>query len=273
MTSRRTRTRLLALALAAVWATGACSGGTTDGAGDAPPAAPSTAATPAETSTPVATSTPAGTDTATTAVTAPSPAAPAAGEGIPAGAGTATTVDLDGDGRPDVLWLADVDGARTLGVTTTAHGTSSVVFENPAPQSATVSAAVLASGAPVVLLDTGRSVQVYGYRVEDPGLVVVPDSEGAQYSFSLGFTDYGTGLVCEQQSDGLHLYGANATTDAAGTLWTVTRTAVSVDVNRPRATNGATTTVGQNLTANDPAVLAAHGSTCGDGAAVASEPQ
>jgi len=265
MTTRRTRSRLAALALAAVWATGACSGSATDDA--TTPVTTPAPSTPAP-STP-ATSTPVATD----ASAAPPAGALAAAQEVPVGAGTATTVDLDGDGRPDTLWLADVDGARTLGATTTAHGTSSVVFEDAAPQPATASAAVLASGAPVVLLDTSRSVQVYGYRVEDPGLVVVPDREGAQYSFSLGFTGYGTGLACEQQADGLHLYGENATTDDAGTLWKVTRTEVVVDVDRPRATNGTTTTVGQDLPADDPAVPAARGTTCGDVAAVASEPR
>lgn len=270
MTTRRTRTGLLALGVVAVWATGACGGDT------ATAPAPATSASPTSSTAVPVTSTPA--TTAPTATTAggtgsATSGAPAAGGGIPAGAGTATTVDLDGDGTPDTLWLADVGGARTLGVTTTSHGTSSIVFTSAAPQSASASAAVLASGAPVVLLDTGRSVQVYGYRVEGPGLVPVPNPEGVQYSFSLGFTDHGTGLSCRPASDGLHLFGENATSDAAGTAWTVTRTEVHVDVNRPRAANGATTTVGTGLSADDPAVQEARGTTCGTGAAVAAEPQ
>jgi hypothetical protein len=195
----------------------------------------------------------------------------AATTGIPAGAGTATTVDLDGDGKPDTLWLADVDGRRELGVTTTSHGTSVVDFTSAAPQAASASAAVLASGAPVVFLDTGRSVQLYVYRVEGPSLGVVRGVTGEPYSFSLGFTDYGTGLVCAPQSDGLHLFGENAVS-GSGNTFTVTRTEVTVSAEHSLAQNGDRTTVGTGLAADDPRVQAAHGTTCGDGGA-ADEPQ
>lgn len=259
------RRRPAAAVVAAVWVTAACSGAA--GGPDAPAGGP----TPSTTATSPS-ATPSAALSATATSPSATPSASAAGAGVPPGAGTATTVDLDGDGAPDTLWLADVGGARTLGVTTTAHGTSSVVFQSAAPESASASAAVLATGAPVVLLDTGRSVQVYGYRVDGPGLVVVPDREGAQYSFSLGFADVGTGLACERRADGLHLYGEDATSDASGTAWTVTRTEVVVHLDRPSAVNGATTTVGVGLSAVDPAVRAARGTTCGPDAAVAAEP-
>jgi hypothetical protein len=222
------------------------------------------AASPATTTTTTAASSAATTTTATTADPTQAPA------DIPAGAGTVTTVDLDGDGAPDTLWLADVDGARELGVATTGHGTQSVEFTSAAPQSAVASAAVLASGAPVVFLNTGRSVQLYVYRVENPGLVPVDGVTGGQYSFSLGFTDYGTGLTCEELPDGLHLYGENATADAAGT-WTVERTEVTVSAEHSVAQNGDPETVGTGLANDDPVVEAARGTTCGD-AALAAEP-
>ena len=183
--------------------------------------------------------------------------------GVPVGAGTATTVDLDGDGAPDTLWLAEVDGKRELGVVTTSHGATSVEFTSAAPQSATASAAVLASGAPVVFLDTGRSVQLYDYRVENSGLVPVDGVTGGQYSFSLGLTDHGTGLTCEQRADGLHLFGENATSGTGGT-WTVERTEVTVSAEHSVAENGARTTVATGLAQDDPRVQAAHGTTCGD---------
>ncbi|WP_432499225.1 hypothetical protein [Kineococcus gypseus] len=170
-----------------------------------------------------------------------------------------------------MLWLADVDGRRLLGATTTAHGTTSVEFTSAAPQAAGASAAVLASGAPVVLLDTGRSVQVYAYRQEDAALVPVPGEDGAQYSFSLGFTPHGTGLTCAPAGDGLHLYGVDARQE--GGSWTVTRTEVVVDANRVHARNGATETVASGVRADDPAVAAAHGTTCGQAAEVAVEPR
>ncbi|WP_432562469.1 hypothetical protein [Kineococcus sp. SYSU DK003] len=243
------RAATLALSATALALTVACSGGGTATATDT-----------------VTSST---TTTTTTTSPAPSAAATSASPAtVPAGAGTATTVDLDGDGAPDTLWLADVDGTRELGVRT-ATGGSSVEFTSAAPQAASASAAVLASRAPVVLLDTGRSVQVYVYRAES-GLGPVRGVEGQQYSFSLGFTGYGTGLVCEPEADGLHLYGENATSDDAD-LFTVTRTEVTVSAEHSTATNGDTQTLGAGLSADDPLVQAAHGTTCGDGG-VASEP-
>ncbi|NAZ75278.1 hypothetical protein GTQ99_07550, partial [Kineococcus sp. T13] len=217
---------------------------------------------------------PAGTPAASATRPAGVPATSVPVADVPAGAGSATTVDLDGDGRPDALWLADVGGRRELGVSTTGHGTSSVAFTSAAPQRASASAAVLASGAPVVLLDTGRSVQLYAYRAEGPALVPVRDARGEQYSFSLGSTPYGTGLTCLAQPDGLHLYGEDATSDAAGTSWSVTRTEVTVSAEHSRADDGASTTVGTGLAADDPAVRAARGTTCGDvpTSAVALEP-
>src|SRR4051812_18089098 len=53
-----------------------------------------------------------------TAAVNPAPGCPVGGPTIPAGAGTARTTDLDGDGRADTIWLADLNGRRTLGVRT-----------------------------------------------------------------------------------------------------------------------------------------------------------
>ncbi|MFB9375654.1 hypothetical protein ACFFKU_17950 [Kineococcus gynurae] len=206
------------------------------------------------------------------AQTSAAPTSAARTSGPPAGAGSATVVDLDGDGRPDTLWLADVDGVRTLGVTTTGHGTQSVPFTSAAPQAASASAAILQGGQPVVLLDTGRSVLLYGYRVENPGLVELTNPQGQQYTFGLGFTDVGTGLQCRPGDDGLDLYGVDARS-GPDERWTVTRTRVVVDVNRSSAHNDATTTVVSGVTADDPAVAGAHGTVCGDDSGVADEPQ
>lgn len=264
-TARRTRTLVLGGAALALL-TAACAGGATGS-----PAPTTSASAPASSSAPAPATAPPGATPAVSPTSVPAPNPPA---GVPAGAGTATTVDLDGDGAPDTLWLAEVGGQRELGVVTTSHGGSAVEFSSADPQAATASAAVLASGAPVVFLDTGRSVHLYAYRVEGPGLVPVDGVTGGQYSFSLGFTGYGTGLTCEQQADGLHLFGENATADAAGT-WTVQRTEVVVSAERSRATNGAVTTLGTALAQDDPRVQAAHGATCGDVAdpARAEEPQ
>ena len=254
-----------ALALLAACSTGG-------GAATTPTTPSSSSSTAAASPTVTAPTSTAPTSTAPTPMTM-TPMSPETPVDAPAGAGTATTVDLDGDGAPDTLWLAQVDGKRELGVVTTSHGATSVEFTSAAPQSATASAAVLASGAPVVFLDTGRSVQLYDYRVEGSALVPVNGVTGGQYSFSLGFTDYGTGLTCEQQADGLHLFGENATSGTGGT-WTVERTEVTVSAEHSVAENGAKNTVATGLAQDDPRVQAAHGTTCGDvpTAQVAAEP-
>ncbi|WP_432497617.1 hypothetical protein [Kineococcus auxinigenes] len=243
-----------AVVLAAASALTACSGG--------PDATSPATTSPATTAPAAVTGSPA-------AVTG----APAPGDGVPEGAGTARTVDLDGDGAPDTLWLADVDGERRLGVVTTSRGTTSVSFTSAAPQAATASAAVLATGAPTVFLNTGRSVQLYVYRQEDAALLPVPGEDGEQYSFSLGFTPYGTGLTCERAGDGLHLYGVDA--DEDGGSWTVTRTEVVVDANRVHARNGEVETVVSGVGVDHPAITGARGSTCGDvpPTAIAAEPR
>ena len=249
----------------------------TAGCSDTPPVIAAPAPTSVTSSAPAPSATPPATPTTTTSAATPPPAVPAtpgsAGPtaGVPDGAGAATTADLDGDGRPDTLWLADVDARRELGVPTTSHGTVSTDFTSAAAQAASASAAVLASGAPVVLLDTGRSVQLYVHRVEGPSLGVVRGVGGDPYSFSLGFTDRGTGLTCVPEADGSHLFGENAVAGAGGTF-TVTRTEVVVSAEHSVAQNGSTTTVGTGLAADDPRVRAARGTTCGDGG-VAREPQ
>ncbi|MEZ0494040.1 hypothetical protein AB2L28_17525 [Kineococcus sp. TBRC 1896] len=263
------RTRALALtSLAALALTAGCSDTASDtasGTGGSPTTPPVTSSTSPTTSSAATTST--STASATSSV---DPGATGPTAGVPDGAGTATTVDLDGDGRPDTVWLNDTGDDRVLGVTTTSHGTVFTNFTSAAPQPASVSAAVLASGAPVVFLDTGRSVQLHVYRVEGPALSVVRGVEGDPYSFSLGFTPYGTGLTCRAQSDGLHLYGENAVAD--GGTFTLTRTEVHVSAEHSVAQNGDTTTVGTGLSADDPLVRAARGTTCGDGG-VAHEPR
>lgn len=264
---RTVRTRGLALAsLAAVVVATGCSDTASLSAGpettSAAPASSAPASSTPSSSAPVS--------SAPSSAAATRSAGPTAG--VPDGAGTATTVDLDGDGRPDTVWLADdAEGHRTLGVTTTSHGTVSTAFTSAAPQAASATAAVLASGAPVVFLDTGRSVELYVYRVEGPSLGVVRGVTGDPYAFSLGFTDYGTGLTCQPEADGLHLFGENAVAGSGGTF-TVTRTEVTVSAEHSVAQNGDRTTVGTGLSADDPRVQAARGTTCGDGG-VAREPQ
>jgi hypothetical protein len=145
-----------------------------------------------------------GTTTTTQTTTAAPPATsstagcPASGDGVPAGADEAPTVDVDGDGRPDTEWIAQrpgSDGGVTFGVTTASGGTASAVIRSASPVARSVLVAdVTGQGEVIALASDGRQVQLYA--VHDCGLVPVQDDQGQQYAFDLGFTGFGTGVGC-----------------------------------------------------------------------------
>ena len=196
---------------------------------------------------------------------------PAGGGGVPAGAGSAPTADLDLDGEPDVLWLSDAGGQRTLGVTTASGATFSTTFQSAAPQAATALGQRLGGSGPgVVLLDTGRSVQLY--TTAGCALVPTTDDRGRPWSFDLGFTGYGTGVGCADLGHGLQLVGLLAGDDGQGTS-TVTRTPVELDDDGRTARGGAAEVVAERARSDDPVVAQARSVSCGDQAEGAAEPQ
>ena len=190
----------------------------------------------------------------------------------PAGAGTATTGDVDLDGAADTVWLADTP-ERTLGVTTATGATFSTTFTSAAPQAASALGQKLQPAGPaIVLLDTGRSVALYA--VVDCALVPTLNEQGEQYVFDLGFTGYGTGVGCVAGGDeeDLSLAGLNVVDTGDGTF-RVTRTAVQLDDFGRRAVNGGTTVVAEGVGADDPRVANAHTVSCGNQTPAAHEPQ
>jgi hypothetical protein len=202
---------------------------------------------------------------------AASPAAhgcPATGTSVPAGAATAPTVDLDGDGAADTLWLS-AGTPRTLGVRTHSGAVFSVEFSSAAPQAARATGQRLADGSAVVLLDTSRAVPLYA--VVDCAIVPTHNPQGEQYTFDLGFTGYGTGVACKDLGAGLQLVGLNAIS-ADGTSFDVTRTAINLSAHGTKATNGRLTTPAKGVSVDDPAVAAAHGVSCADAPAPVVEP-
>lgn len=230
---------VLALATAAALALAACTGDD--------PAPPVTVTPPASTA-------PA---TAPPTEAAPAGCAPT-GTGVPADAAATETIDLDGDGLPDTLWLADADGSRTLGVTTASGAT----FTHPVDLAGPAGAAALAvhpdpATLPGVLLTDNRLADLL--LVDDCALVDATDAAGAPWQFDLGFTGYGTGVGC------LDLTGSGTTTlvglDATGDGTTVTRTAI--DLAGTVATAGTSDSV--TLDPGDQtAIDTAHQITCGD---------
>ncbi|MFI7588527.1 hypothetical protein ACIB24_15770 [Spongisporangium articulatum] len=248
---RRSRSRaevtISVVALAAVL--GGCSGGS-----PSVTAGPTTATSAATTPAAVVTSA-AGSDDG----------CPPGGAAVPSGAGTAKSADLDGDGRADRVWLADIDGKRTLGVRTASGAGFSRTFTSAAPQTATALAARVGTGTgpgtdAVVLLDTGRSVALYA--VVDCRLVESRNAQGEQYTFDRGFTGYGTGVGCPSVGGTPRLAGYLAETDT-GASYRVTRTTVDLTAGGAKATNGEKTTLGTTLKPTSTDVVAATGVTCG----------
>ncbi|UNX54902.1 hypothetical protein MF406_00960 [Georgenia sp. TF02-10] len=269
--SHRTRTTrwfagaaLLALPLAAC------------GGSDEPPAqsAPSSTTSPAtESATPTDTSPPSPTESPAPSSPSGAPGAgcPATGTAVPDGAATAPTADLDGDGAADQLWLSGGD-PRTLGVATASGAVLSTEFTSAAPQAASALGQRLGDGGPaVVLLDTGRAVDLYA--VVDCEIVPTQNDQGEQYTFDRGFTGYGTGVGCVDLGSGLQLVGLKAESDEAGERFTVTRTAVELADGGRTAANGPGEVVAEDAAADDPVVTSAQAVTCGEPQEPVHEPQ
>jgi hypothetical protein len=182
---------------------------------------------------------------------------PASGQGVPNGADSAPTLDVDGDGHADTEWIARApaaDGSVRFGVTTRSGGTFTGTIRSASPVRRSVLVAdVTGKGELIALASDGR--QVLLYAISQCALIPVQNAQGAQYAFDLGFTGYGTGVGCvDVDGDGVR--------DLAGLLadgTTVTRTAV--ELHGPRATNGRSATTASA----PPAQLdLAHQVTCGD---------
>jgi hypothetical protein len=192
---------------------------------------------------------------------------------VPAGASTARTADLDHDGAPDALWLADAGQQRLLGVQTASGAVFSVPFTSAAPEQASAVGQQLGPDLSVVLLNAGRSVPLYA--VTYCALVPTKNPQGQQYAFDLGFTGFGTGVGCERAGSGARrwdLYGLLAHQAGNGT-WSVTGTRIELGAAGRTAQNGPSTDLVTGANADAAAVQAAHRVTCGDQTTGPREPQ
>jgi len=213
-------------------------------------------AAPATTTTTVTTTAP-----SSAATTAADPGCPATPSGQPTGvpetADSAATLDVDGDGRPDTLWIDDetaVGGGVPFGVSTASGGDFYENFASASPVTRSVLVAdVTGSGELVALASDGRAVQLWA--ISDCSLVPVQNAQGQQYTFDLGFTGFGTGVGCaDVDGDG--------TRDLLGLLADSTSiTSTVVDLDGARATNGTSSTIAD---ATPQQLDAAHQVTCGD---------
>lgn len=292
MQTRKTRTGVLVLGAAGALLLAGCSGGGGAGApaapigtsagGTAAAPAPSTAA--AASSTPEETGTPGGpganggtggggsggtgatgTSTGGGATRSPSQGCTPDGTGVPAGAVSSPTIDVDGDGRPDTQWIqTDGDGQVLLGITTASGSTFGAHFASGSPIAKSVLFAdATGAGEIVALASDGRQATLF--VVDGCQLPPATNTQGGQYTFDLGFGRYGTGVGCSTVAGApaRGLVGLKLNLDPTrGSAVSVDRTAVELDGTR--ATNGPSDSVDvRGRGPADPAVLTAQEVTCG----------
>jgi hypothetical protein len=244
----------------------ACSSGT-DGAGtlssSATTIAASTSARPSPTTSPSTAPTTTATSPAPTVPPTTAPVAngcPPGGSGVPAGAISRQTIDVDGDGRPDTLWLMIAAAPARMGITT-ASGAS---FETPL----TFAGGSQPSGLVADVTGNGSQIIAFGFnsrvvdllRIINCGFAVVTNPQGQPYTFDLGFAGYGTGVGCvDANGDGVRdLVGLNIVRDGAGQATSITRTVITLQ--GAKAANGQTYTV----SVTPAALTSASTVTCGD---------
>lgn len=182
------------------------------------------------------------------------------GGGVPADAAVTEIIDVDGDGRPDRSWLEQSAGELTFGITTATDSTATAPIDlaGGGGRSALV-ADYDGRGDVLAFVSDGRTADLLAYS--DCTLVTVQNPEAEAYQFDLGFRGTGTGLGCVDASgDGVpDLVGLNVLVDGSGQTTSIDRTIIEVD--GPRASNGAS----DSVAITDPAQAdLAHQITCGE---------
>ncbi|MFI2104422.1 hypothetical protein ACH436_14085 [Isoptericola sp. NPDC019693] len=184
----------------------------------------------------------------------------------PEGADTHEVVDVDGDGEADTAWLTG-GAERRFGITTASGATFSAALDSASPQRASAVVNIVAAGdatAPVALVDTGREVLLFS--AADCDLAATQNLAGAPYAFDEGFTGQGTGVGCTEVDGELHLAGLDATAADDGSF-TVERTFVDLDDDALTASNGEPTAVATGAGREDPVVVTAQETSCGEAVA------
>lgn len=172
-----------------------------------------------------------------------------------------TIVDVDGDGEADQGWVGMGPDGIVVGINTAAGGGASVPFESGSPVERSLLAVNADEKGPVELfLSDGRTVSLYAFV--DCDIVPITNEQGETYQFSLGFTDFGTGIGCAQIDGKQQLVGLNVdSTDTDGSVnWS--RTVIELDGTNAR--NGATSTGTFTSPDDDDAIALLYDISCGD---------
>lgn len=217
--------------------TSACSGeSTTAAAGTAAPVPGSTETTTEATA---EATTEATTEAPTTSATEAAGCA-ATDEKVPGDAATKKTFDLDGDGKPDTIWVGD--GRK--GIRTASGAVVSLPVSNAGGPEVTVFAQALNSGA-TVLMENGR--QAYISAFSNCELVETKNVQGEQYTFDLGFNSPDTGYGCANGEDVVDLVGLALTKSKDGGTkpWLMEQTVIEVSQDGQSAENGEKEIIGQ----------------------------
>jgi hypothetical protein len=167
-------------------------------------------------------------------------------------------VDLDGDGRPDTVWVASPgDGRRVLGVETAAGGGAKVDIDSASPVAIQVLVADADDTPPVELfVSDGRGVQLWAF--DDCQLQPVTDPDGQPYLFDLGLRGFGTGVGCvDGNLVGLNVVSEDAQGNVGWTSTVITRDGLTAD-------EGATTEGTYRRPTDDAAIELLHQVTCND---------
>jgi hypothetical protein len=218
------------------------------GTSPAPSTSPSLSPSPSASPTPSPSATP----------TAGCPATP--GTTAPAAAVTAAAIDVDGDGRIDTEWIAQIGAVTRFGVTTASGATFSYDVSSASPIARGGFVARLTPELVISLLSDGRGA--YLHTIANCAFVEPTDTRGAPYTFDLeSMRGTGTGVGCVPSGSDLALVGYLATT--TNDTVTVKQTVIRLNAAGTIARNGTVTTVAQNVPSTDPIVVLANSVTCG----------
>ena len=113
----------------------------------------------------------------------PSPGCAADGTGVPAGAASRLTIDVDGDGKPDTAWIQHNSGGTfLLGITTASRATFGAPYSSasPIPPSMLV-APVDDRGTVAAITSNGRAASLF--VIHNCSLVPATNPQGRQYTF------------------------------------------------------------------------------------------